>query len=158
MWDTMLARDAANQWRTPITRDATRHWHGRDADARHVWLTGVLPQVQPFRFDPQPRVEVVWLPNEDEDALRLCRIEEEKGAPARFIDDRDMVSRVVPDAELAGPGISPWCHVELLVLLRQWAEAHGQSLFDAARQVAVVSLPKRDAGWRYHPALGFSRD
>ncbi|WLE59238.1 type I-F CRISPR-associated helicase Cas3 [Burkholderia plantarii] len=158
MWDTMLARDTDSQWRTPITRDATRHWHDRDADARHVWLTGVLPQIQPFRFDPQTRVEVVWLPNEDEDALRLYRIEEEKGAPARFIDDRDMVSRVVPDVELAGPGISPWCHTDLLALLRQWAEAHGQSLLDAARQVAVVSLPKQDAGWRYHPALGFSRD
>ncbi|MCM2496230.1 type I-F CRISPR-associated helicase Cas3f [Burkholderia glumae] len=158
MWDTMLVRDADEPWYTPITRDATRHWHGRDGDSRHVWLTGVLPQIQPFRFDPQQRVEVVLLPNEDEDTLRLCRIEREKGAPPRLIDERGMMNRVVPDADLAGPGISPWCHVELLTLLGEWADAHGQSLLDAARQMAVVSLPEREAGWRYHPAMGFSKD
>lgn len=158
MWDTMLARDGQGGWYTPITRDATWHWHGRDADSRQAWLTGVLPQVQPFRFDPQPRVEVVLLPNDEEDELRLFRIEEEKGRPPKFIDDRGMVEHVVPDGQLAGPGIGPWCHVDLLTLLGQWAQAHGQSLGEAARRVAVVSLPERDAGWRYHPALGFSKD
>src|SRR2546427_4914683 len=37
------------------------------------WLTGLLPQFQRFRYDPLPRVDVVFLPDEEEEGLQLDR-------------------------------------------------------------------------------------
>src|SRR2546427_1771699 len=38
------------------------------------WLTGLLPQFQRFRYDPLPRVDVVFLPDEEEEGLQLHRV------------------------------------------------------------------------------------
>ncbi|WP_323122640.1 type I-F CRISPR-associated helicase Cas3f [Burkholderia alba] len=158
MRDTMLPRDEASAFYTPVARDATRHWYHHDSDQRaRIWLTGLLPQLQRFRYDSRRREDVVLLPTEDEDALRLHRvIDRRERGKSPYVDIRDLLVRV-PDSDLAGPGIGPWCHVDLLELLRQWGDAQDQSLATGAERVATASLPESETGWMFHPLLGFNK-
>ncbi|KIG08617.1 CRISPR-associated nuclease/helicase Cas3 subtype I-F/YPEST [Caballeronia concitans] len=154
MRDTMLPRDESSDVFTPVSRDATRHWHSESP----LWLTGVLPQVQPFRKDSQKREDVVLFPSEDEDEMILHRVIDRNGRePKTYVDRRDLLLQI-PDSELNGPAIGPWFHIDLMELIRQWAGAHDQSLNDSARNVATVSLPVSEQGWRYHALLGFSKE
>ncbi|SAK69407.1 CRISPR-associated nuclease/helicase Cas3 subtype I-F/YPEST [Caballeronia calidae] len=157
MRDTMLPRDDNSKLFTPASRDATRHWYVRDPEHVRIWLTGVLPQLQRFRHDPQAREEAAFLPSEDEDELLLHRIIDQRDREkSPYVDIRDLLRRI-PDSELEGPGIGPWCHVDLMNLLRLWADAREQSLFDGARKVGTVSLPESKQGWWFHPLLGFNK-
>ncbi|GAB7537294.1 type I-F CRISPR-associated helicase Cas3f [Burkholderia sp. 3C] len=159
MWDTMLPRDAAGRWHTPIKRDATQHWRCRDADGRHRWLTGVMPQCQPFRFDPVKRDEVVLMPDDSECELHLhVRYPHFGRAASTSVDERNRLLPAVAGGVLSGRGIDTWCEVDLLEQLQRWAEAHGQTLAECAWRYSTVRLPKSDAGWRYHSALGFCVD
>ncbi|WP_153076426.1 type I-F CRISPR-associated helicase Cas3f [Paraburkholderia bonniea] len=161
MRDTMLPRAENSDFFTPVKRDATRHWHRHDpARSRPLWLTGVLPQLQQFRHDSTKREDGVLLPTEDEDELRLhLTIKRPEHGKTPYVENHSLLVPI-PDSALDGPGIGPWCHADLLDLLRQWAEAQSQSLFASAERVATVSLPKSSAGsgWRFHPRLGFSRE
>ncbi|OTP69240.1 type I-F CRISPR-associated helicase Cas3f [Caballeronia sordidicola] len=158
MRDTMLPRDETSKLITPVKRDATRHWYVRDADeGQRILLTGLLPQLQRFRDDPQKRDDVVLLPTEDEDELRMHRvIDRRERGQTPYADIRHLL-RPVRDCSPDGRGIGPWCYVDLMDLLRQWADSQGQSLYDSAKQVATASLPasESDQGWLFHPVLGF---
>ncbi|BBP95852.1 type I-F CRISPR-associated helicase Cas3 [Burkholderia sp. SFA1] len=155
MRDTMLPCDENSKSYTPVLRDATRHWYSRDAAHARIWLTGVLPQVQRFRNDSCPREDFAFMPSENEDELLLHRvIDRRERGETGYVDIHDPQLRI-PDAELSGSGIGPWCHADLLELLRQWADAHGQSLHASAQKLATVSLPASEPGWRFHPVLGF---
>ncbi|WP_250500174.1 type I-F CRISPR-associated helicase Cas3f [Caballeronia sp. GAWG1-5s-s] len=157
MRDTMLPRDETSRLCTPVSRDATRHWYSREDRQTRIWLTGVLPQLQRFRRESQPREDVVLLPTEDENRLRLYRvIDQSDGEKRPFVDIRNLLF-TISDSDLSGPGIGSWFHVDLIDLLRQWAVAQDQSLLASARSMAVVSLPKSEDGWKYHPALGFKK-
>ncbi|KQR74511.1 type I-F CRISPR-associated helicase Cas3 [Burkholderia sp. Leaf177] len=158
MRDAMLPRDETSKFYTPVARDATRHWYVREADgAQRILLTGLLPQLQRFRHDPLQRDDVVLLPSDDEDELRLHRVIGQRGRePTPYADIRNLLIPV-RDCFPDGRGIGPWCHVDLMELLRQWADAQGQSLYDSAKQVATVSLPKSEQGWLFHPMLGFKK-
>ncbi|QSN63367.1 type I-F CRISPR-associated helicase Cas3f [Caballeronia sp. M1242] len=157
MRDTMLPRDETSRLYTPVSRDATRHWYSREGRQTRIWLTGVLPQLQRFRRESQPREDVVLLPTEDEDEVRLHRVlDQSDGKKARFVDIRNLLC-LVPESDLSGPRIAPWFQVELIDLLRQWAAARDQSLLNSAQSMATVSLPESEDGWRYHPALGFTK-
>lgn len=161
MRDTMLPRDETHPLYTPVARDATRHWCHRDAShGGRIWLTGLLPQIQRFRHDPQRREEVVLLPTEDEDALRLHRVigRRERGETP-YADIRELLVPV-PDCDLDGPGIGSWCHVDLMDLLRQWADTQGQSVYASAERIATASLPEPRAmsGWVFHSVLGFNKE
>ena len=159
MRDTMLPRDETSAFYTPVARDATRHWYSCDAGhSCRIWLTGVLPQFQRFRHDPRRRDEVVLLPTEDEDEMRLHRvIDRQKRGDTLYVDIRNLLLPV-HDRDLAGPGINPWCHVDLVDLLRQWADAQDQSLYVSAERVATASLPESVQGWMYHSMLGFNKE
>ncbi|WP_186034935.1 type I-F CRISPR-associated helicase Cas3f [Burkholderia gladioli] len=161
MWDTMLPRDPAEKWHTPDRRDATQHWRRRDGDARHVWLTGAMPQLQPFRDDPVRRVDLVLMPDEEEEALQLRAIVEDRARGGSMQVDWDDMWRVTSLEEASrGRGIGAWAHGDLLDLLRKWADEHGEDLATSACRLATISLPESEAqvGWRYDPVLGFERD
>jgi CRISPR-associated endonuclease/helicase Cas3 len=161
MRDTMLPRPEAGAFHTPVARDATRHWYVRDGERiREILLTGLLPQLQRFRLDLARRMDVALLPTEDEDEIRLHGImRRQKHEKAVYVDIRDQLA-LVQERALSGMKIGSWCHVDLLMLLQEWAETHGQSLRESAEKLAIASLPEPRAGygWRYHPALGFSKE
>ena len=72
-----------------------------------------------------------------------------KGALARKIDDPPF-----------GPRISPWAVPQYLDALEAFAEDRQMELRGCARKYAVIELSGKEDGepWRYHWALGFSRD
>ncbi|MBS76945.1 MAG: type I-F CRISPR-associated helicase Cas3 [Variovorax sp.] len=155
MRDSLLPRGEGSHFFTPIARDATLHW----AHPGNLWLTGLLPQFQRFRYDPLPREEVALLPLDDGEAeLHLHRVAKgaQPGEPL-FVDINDLL-HTLADRDLAGPGISPWCHAELLDVLASWAENRDESLRESAEKVATVSLPESREGWRFHSVLGFNKD
>jgi CRISPR-associated endonuclease/helicase Cas3 len=154
MRDTMLPRDESSKLFTRASRDATWHWCRRKPEHAPLWLTGVLPQLQRFRLDSQRRQDAVLLPSEDEDELLLHLVVEQRGEKKTlYADVQDLLKRV-PDSELSGPGIGPWCEVDLLEEVRKYADSKQLSLYDSARKVAVVSLPESKQGWWFHSLLG----
>ena len=157
MRDTLLPRDENSKLFTPVAHRASLHWH----HPHHLWLTGLLPQFQRFRHDPLPREDVALLPtdeDEDEDSLRLHRITDgTRRGETLYVDIRDLL-HPIPDRDLTGPGIGPWCHANLLDVLTLWAKSQDQSLRESAEKVATASLPASQQGWRFHSMLGFNKE
>lgn len=123
----------------------------------HARLTAFLQQAQPFRDQPQPDVEVVWLPDED-DVLRLYRVEE---GERRFLELHVRIDASqrwdVPDAAVRGEGIGCWSVEEDFArCMADQAEALGLSLDAFAQRYARATLPASEPGWFWHPALGFA--
>lgn len=133
-----------------------------DLDAACAWqfpqagLTWVLPQQQPFRKQQQPEVELLFLPDDDEERLLAHRVQNEtgKGSDELLITAESQVERLVLEC---GPRISPWGEHDLMALLAEQAEARNSTLADCARKFTSVNLPSSEQGWLYHPVLGFSR-
>ncbi|WP_343122236.1 hypothetical protein [Rhodanobacter sp. 115] len=123
-------------------------------------LSGVLPQQQPFRDDARPDTTLAWLPDEDEDALKLHRVEDVRNG-------KRGEKLYVPAGELLHPmtlepasGISRWGEFDLPSLVGEQADARNLSLDQAARKFTTVDVPSlRDnaQGWCWHPWLGFSK-
>lgn len=132
---------------------ASLHWY----HPGHLWLTGVLPQFQRFRYDKTPRDDVALLPDEDDEQLLLHRVEEgpERGEK-RYSCVHGNLCNAVPESRLASPSVSAWPEVNLLDELRALAETQGQSLRECAQRYATASLPRNDNGWWFHEALGFT--
>ena len=154
MRDTMLPREASSRFFTPVARDATLHW----ANSESLWLTGVLPQFQRFRYDPQPRVDVAFLPDEDAENLILHRVDDGAGVREKLYVPIETQRSSVPESDVRGERITPWMQLDLLASLQRWAEHQDQSLLRSAEKIATASLPKSDAGWRFHPWLGFNKE
>ena len=156
MRDTMLPREASSRFYTDVARDATLHWSAPGS----LWLTGLLPQFQRFRYDPLPRVDVAFLPDDDAEALALHRVDDGAGPREKlFVPIQGLVSRV-PESEVCGERTTPWMQLDLLAALQQWAQHQDQSLRRSAEKVATASLPKPKLaqGWRFHPWLGFNKE
>ena len=83
--------------------NATTHWLKRG-----VSLTAVLPQQQPFRHDPEPKVDLVLLPDEEAEDYALYRVEP---GPARYrnlyVKIDDSLNHRIPDEQLAGARMAP---------------------------------------------------
>jgi len=128
----------------------------------YATLTGLLQQRHPFREQGPPEMEVVFLPDDDEEEPRLHYIFKGNRRWENVlvpIDDSKL--KRIEDGELSGPNISPWGTVDLFAAMRDQAEAMGIPLPDFARKFAAVKLLKSgnsSQGWRFHPALGFARD
>lgn len=152
MSDTMLPREASSRFFTPVARDATLHWSAPGS----VWLTGLLPQYQRFRYDPQPRVDVALLPDEDAETLILHRVDDGAGPREKLFVPIQSLVTPVPDSEVRGERITAWMQLDLIQALQQWAEHHDQPLRRSAEKVATASLPDQQEGWRWHPVLGFT--
>jgi CRISPR-associated endonuclease/helicase Cas3 len=154
MRDAMLQRSAASKYTTAPERAAFLHW----AHPGHLWLTGLLPQFQRFRYDPQPRDDVALLPDEEEDTLRLHRVQDgERGYDKLYVPIHQSLCHPVPAAQLASPSVSPWPQVDLMEELAALAQAQGLSLEQCAERYATASLPESQAGWRWDERLGFSK-
>lgn len=124
----------------------------------HAALTWLLPQHQPFRKQTVAEVELVFLPDEDEEQLVLHRIFEEaqRGAPAIYTNGQGLLTWIDLDNQL-GPRITPWGRHDLMHLLEEQAEAQGLSLRVCGERFTTVSVHENTFGWRYHPVLGFAK-
>ncbi|MBX9834565.1 MAG: type I-F CRISPR-associated helicase Cas3f [Burkholderiaceae bacterium] len=152
MRDTMLPRDTNSRFYTPVARDASLHWQVPGS----LWLTGVLPQFQRFRYDPLPRVDVAWLPDDDAEVLTLHRVDDGVGPCEKLFVPIQSLVNPVPDAAVRGERITPWMQLDLLTALEQWAEQQDQPLRRSAEKIATASLPDQQQGWLWHPTLGFT--
>ena len=162
MRDTMLPREADSAITTAVKRDACLAWYeANDVSPQSLWLTGVLPQYQRFRDDPMPRVDVVMLPDDDEEKLLLHRVVDgdRRGEQLHVCIDESMCHPVPDTALQSNPqhSVQPWGHVDLLEELRSLAQAQGLSLQHCAERYATTSLPESQRGWWWHAALGFAK-
>ncbi|MFB4392639.1 MULTISPECIES: type I-F CRISPR-associated helicase Cas3f [unclassified Pseudomonas] len=123
----------------------------------HAALTWVLPQHQPFRKQTQPMVDLIFQLDEDEERLCLYTLHQPNiRKPPEYLASEMKLERIDLEARL-GPGIRPWGEVDLMEQLEQLASAQGLSLEECADRFTPVSVPESDAGWRYHPVLGFAK-
>nr|WP_290447142.1 type I-F CRISPR-associated helicase Cas3f [Pseudomonas sp. 21LCFQ010] len=137
----------------PLPLDAACAWQYPQAA-----LTWLLPQHQRFREQTSDDVELLFLPDEDEDALVLHRIHEEakRGVPEIHTSAQGQLTGIDLDSQL-GPRIAPWGRHDLMTLLEEQAEENGISLRAAGERFSVVTVRESRFGWRYHPVLGFSK-
>ncbi|MFN3914957.1 MAG: type I-F CRISPR-associated helicase Cas3f [Aquabacterium sp.] len=151
MRDAMLPR---KDDKCAVKRSAYLHW----AHSGRLWLTGLMPQCQRFRDDPQPRVDVALLPNEDEDALLLHRVlDEAKHGQKLFVSVHETKCHPVPDDLLASDHVSPWPAVSLMDELAELAQSCDQSIEKCAKRFATASLPACGGGWQWHQRVGFNK-
>ncbi|MBI5907326.1 MAG: type I-F CRISPR-associated helicase Cas3, partial [Burkholderiales bacterium] len=139
------ALNAASWWRLP------------PADAL---LTAVLPQQQPFRLDTLQRVDLVLRPNDDEDDYELVQLMDNphgRRGETQFVKVDQSQNHRIPDTDIQGHGIRPWGQTNYWQALVELAAELDLPLADCARRFGTVTLPKNDNGWRFHPALGFTK-
>lgn len=134
--------------------NATTHWLRPG-----VSLTAVLPQQQPFRYDPKPKVDVVLLPDEEGEDYALHRV-----APAEerylklYVRIEDGLNHRIDDAQVTGTRMTPWGVTDYMTELTALAEDRDITLEACAKRYGTVTLPESPQGWRFHPALGFARN
>ena len=123
----------------------------------HNLLTGVLAQYQPFRDSASSKTRtLVFRPDEDEEQLLLHRIEEnrsQRGSNLYIPVDSSQRHKLLLEP---APGISAWADFDLMILVREQAEALDISLERCAEKMTVVEVLENDPGWCWHPWLGFS--
>ena len=161
MRDTMLPREPDSTTTTAVKRSACLAWYEADsAQPQSLWLTGVLPQYQRFRDDTQQRVDVVLLPDDDEEKLLLHRVVNGERRGEQLYVCIDDLREPIPERTLRPSpqhGVQPWVQVNLLEELRALAEAKGLSLADCAKRYATAGLRDVPRGWWWHDTLGFTK-
>jgi len=123
-------------------------------------LTGVLPQMQPFREDDAPRVDLVLSPNDDGDDWELLQLLKPKGGRRGVTKTQDVnvsLNKRIPDVQVQGERISAWGATDYMQALTDLASELGMPIELCAQRYGTVTLPKNDHGWRFHPALGFTK-
>lgn len=133
--------------------NATTHWRRPG-----VSLTAVLPQQQPFRDDPIPKLDVVLLPDDGGEDYALHRV-----APVKercrelYVRIEDGLNHRIADERVTGTRITPWGVTDYMTELVALAEERDMTLEACAKRYGTVTLPEHPQGWRFHPALGFTR-
>ena len=163
----MLVQPVASAPVTPGTRqrasaaapalNAASWWSLPPADAL---LTAVLPQQQPFRLDTLKRVDLVLRPNDDEDDYELMQMMDKphgRRGETLFVRVEQSQNHRIPEAAVAGLGIAPWGQTDYWQALTELAAELDMPLADCARRFGTVTLPESPSGWRFHPALGFTK-
>lgn len=124
-----------------------------------VSLTAVLPQQQPFRDDPEPKVNLVLLPDEDAEGYALYRV---APSPERHrnlhVKIDDSLNRRFSDRQVAGTRMTPWGVTDYMEALAALAEERDMTLTACAERYGTVTLHESQQGWRFHPALGFTKN
>lgn len=137
--------------------NATSWWRLPPADAL---LTAVLPQQQPFRLDTLKRVDLELRPNDDEDDYELVQLMDKpngrRGEKLGVKVETSQNHRIAKQ-DVEGHGISSWGQMEYWDALIELAAELDMSLTDCARRFGTVTLPENANGWRFHPALGFTK-
>lgn len=136
--------------------NAASWWHLAPADAL---LTAVLPQQQPFRHNNQPDVDLELRPNVEGDDYVLIELRKKKGSwsDTEFVSVERSKNQRIPPEKVQGERISAWGTTDYMEALSALATELGLSLEVCARRYGTVTLPQRDNGWRFHPALGFTK-
>lgn len=141
----------------PSMLNAASWWQMPPADAL---LTAVVPQQQPFRLDVIKRVDLVLRPTDDGEKYELVQLMDKPkgryGETSFVVVDKSQHHRI-PDEAVQGLGIEPWGQTDYLQALIELAEELDMPLADCARRFGTVTLPNNDNGWRFHPALGFTK-
>ena len=133
--------------------NATTHWLRPG-----VSLTAVLPQQQPFRYDPKPKVDVALLPDEESEGYALHRVARgEERHRKLYVRIEDGLNHRITDASVIGTRITPWGVTDYMTELAALAEERDMTLEACAERYGTVTLPESGQGWRFHPALGFTR-
>jgi CRISPR-associated endonuclease/helicase Cas3 len=148
---------ASAQASAPAPLNAASWWSLPPADAL---LTAVLPQQQPFRFDPIARVDLVLRPSEDEDDYELVQLMDKPNGrygETVFLKVEASQNHRIDDTAVQGHGISVWGQSDYWQALTALAAELDMPLADCARRFGTVTLPKHDNGWRFHPAQGFTK-
>ena len=151
--DSMLPRSPKSKYTTAPLRAASLHW----SHPGHLWLTGLLPQYQRFRYDTQPRDEVAFLPDEDEETLQLHRVADgERRGDKLYTPVQDGLCNAVPDQQFTSSSVVPWLRVSLMEEMTALAQAQSLSLQHCAQRYATARLPRSENGWWFHETLGFA--
>jgi CRISPR-associated endonuclease/helicase Cas3 len=142
---------------SPAALNAASWWH---MPAQDALLTAVLPQLQPFRHDPIARVNLELRPTEDGDDYILVQLLEPQGGRRGemvFVEVNAALNKRVPDAQVQGERITAWGQTDYLQALTNLAAELDMPLEKCAQRFGTVTLAKNDNGWRFHPALGFTK-
>ena len=126
-----------------------------------IQLTGLMDQCQRFRDDSTPRVELVLLPDEDEAFDELYFVYQDKGkrSPSTYSPNEQMRQNIDLES-MIDSGISVWGSNNYMESLTELADNMDMDLTKCAKRFGLLSMPelKEDGlGWRFHPALGFSK-
>jgi len=170
MRKTMLVQAPTGAPATPGTRqrgsakvetssalNATNWWQMPPADAL---LTAVLPQQQPFRLDVIKRVDLLLRPTDDGDDYKLVQLMDKpngRRGETQFVVVDTSQNHRIPDTDVQGLRIEPWGQTDYLQALIELADELDMPLADCARRFGTVTLPESVNGWRFHPALGFTK-
>jgi CRISPR-associated endonuclease/helicase Cas3 len=150
----LTARQLRSGLKPKVALNSASHWN-----TPQVWLTAVLPQQQRFRDDPMATVDVALLPTEDEDDYALHRIDPGKRKwESLYVQIENSQNHRIPDSQVQGARIEPWGKTDYLEALSALAESLEMSLLACAQRYGTVSLPDSEQGWRFHPALGFTKE
>lgn len=122
-------------------------------------LSGDLPYTQPFRQQTGEEVEVVLLPDEDEENALLHEITQPDGKHGDncYLIAENRLQRIELEQT---EGIAIWGCEDYMEALEELADSLGMELARCARIYGRLSLPAPGddgRGWRFHPALGFAR-
>ena len=142
--------------RPTLRANAALWWTLPPADAL---LTAVLPRQQPFRHNSTPRVDLLLrVFSDDDDNYELTRLLSTRAGRGDLYEavDKSLLDRL-PDNSIHGNSVQAWGETDYMDALRELAAARDMSLSDCARRFGTVSLPDCEAGWRFHPVLGFAR-
>lgn len=103
----------------------------REMNAHDGWsqpllhLTALAQQQQPFRLDTQPKVELILLPDEDDEDYQLHRIDPgQRRYEQIYVPVENSLHQRIADSELAGcasaPGVLPTTSRPCLNWHRSW--------------------------------------
>ena len=74
-----------------------------------------------------------------------------------FIEVETSQNHRIPDALVQGERIRAWSHTDYMEALTALAAELSLPLEACARRFGTVRLPAHANGWRFHPALGFTK-
>lgn len=120
-------------------------------------LSGLLQKNTPFRDDPEGRRSFALMPDEEGATVEFVELPEDRRLP---MVPQPTLLHALTDSELfCHASVTPWAVPDYLEALSELADAFDLEQAECARRYGFVELPdKQDTqGWRYHPALGFSR-
>lgn len=122
-------------------------------------LGAMLQRKHPFRLDLSETVDVLLLPNADEDDFVLIKLAdgERRFAKQELVVDSSLHRRIA-DSDLQSRGITAWADTDYLGALQTLAAELDMPLMQCARRYGTVTLPASTQGWCFHPALGFNKE
>jgi CRISPR-associated endonuclease/helicase Cas3 len=140
---------------TPQNPNAALWWDLPPADAL---LTFAIPRYQPFRQDTVKRVDLfLRVRADDDDNFELTQMVVQGSRKPDLLASAEHLLVRLPDSQVQGVGIQPWGDTDYMQALGTLAEARDMNLPNCAERFGTVTLPDHEAGWRFHPALGFSK-